>query len=374
MREHRSAAQIVAPVFGAALRPEYRRMLARPVRRTPIPVIDLEGRSVASSPQARPFGIVPQPLRQTIQAIASSRFRSGATVSCMGAFCISRLFAVAAAWDAGVAATVILFPARPCENARACTPAALKVSMNSKSSWQEGLPSNVVSGIEDLQAQSLAALGDDLVAIVLFGSAAEGRLRATSDVNVAIVLERFDPQKIQAWSGGLQMIAAAIELEPLLLLRNEVHDAAEAFAVKFSDILMRHRVVYGTDPVASLSIPREALVRRLKQVLLNLVLRMRQALALYNDAGQTRALVDALGPLRSAAMSLLQAEGRSAPSSREALTTVAGELNAQWPVAIERVRLLREQGTPVVQDAPALLGTLIECAQALFARANRLQA
>ncbi len=35
------------------------------------------------------------------------------------------------------------------------------------------------------------AFGDDLRSIVLFGSAAEGRLRATSDVNLMLVLRRF---------------------------------------------------------------------------------------------------------------------------------------------------------------------------------------
>lgn len=42
--------------------------------------------------------------------------------------------------------------------------------------------------IGELVTALRAALGEDLVSVVLFGTAAEDKLRATSDVNVIIVL------------------------------------------------------------------------------------------------------------------------------------------------------------------------------------------
>ena len=46
--------------------------------------------------------------------------------------------------------------------------------------------------LDELIARAREAFGGDLAAVVLFGSGAEGKLRKTSDVNVILVLRRFD--------------------------------------------------------------------------------------------------------------------------------------------------------------------------------------
>jgi len=80
--------------------------------------------------------------------------------------------------------------------------------METKNNWQEGLSMAIVEGISQLVSECQAALGPDLVSVTLFGSAAEGRLRVTSDVNVALVLKAFDVQKIGVLRNALQPIAA----------------------------------------------------------------------------------------------------------------------------------------------------------------------
>ena len=82
---------------------------------------------------------------------------------------------------------------------------------------------------------------------MLFGSGAEGALRPTSDVNVAVVLERFDPRKAAALRSAFRTAHTAANLAALYLLRPEVAAAAEAFAQKFADIERRHRVLYGDE-------------------------------------------------------------------------------------------------------------------------------
>ena len=63
----------------------------------------------------------------------------------------------------------------------------------------DGLPAHVASVLSDFAAQARDVLAGDLVSVVLFGSAAEGRLRATSDVNLILVLRSFDPEKLGNW-------------------------------------------------------------------------------------------------------------------------------------------------------------------------------
>ena len=59
------------------------------------------------------------------------------------------------------------------------------------------LPEAVRTTLSEFTAAAQQAFADDLVSVVLLGSAAERRLRATSDVNVVLVLRRADPKKLE---------------------------------------------------------------------------------------------------------------------------------------------------------------------------------
>ena len=62
----------------------------------------------------------------------------------------------------------------------------------------DGLPENVERVLEGFVQSAQTAFGTDLISVVLYGSAAEGRMRSTSDVNVIVVLSRFDGARVLA--------------------------------------------------------------------------------------------------------------------------------------------------------------------------------
>src|SRR3954468_13111519 len=192
-----------------------------------------------------------------------------------------------------------------------------------------GLPDTVERAITSFVDAAKQAFGPDLVSIVLFGSGAEQNLRATSDVNILLVLKRFDAAQADSLREPLRFAHAAIELNAMFLLQAEVPAAMEAFAVKFSDILHRHRVLHGSDPFASVTVSDAALLRRLKQVLLNLQIRLRERYLLLSlrEEQLGRVIADAAPPLRASAASLLQLEGNPAPSPKKALERVVSALN-----------------------------------------------
>jgi hypothetical protein len=107
----------------------------------------------------------------------------------------------------------------------------------------------------------------------------------------------------------------------MFLLESEISDAAEAFAVKFSDIGKRRRVVFGPDQFATMKVERPAQIRRLRQVLLNLILRLRRALALgaIGGADLSGVAANAAGPLRVAATTLRDLTSQPPLAPREAL-------------------------------------------------------
>lgn len=192
------------------------------------------------------------------------------------------------------------------------------------------LPESVSKSLDAFVSEAKIVFGDRLVSVVLYGSAAEGRLRKTSDVNVVLVTRSYTPTDASALSAILTFASAAIDLQVMFLLESELATASEIFAVKFSDISRRRRVLYGADPFDSMVISKAALVARLRQVLLNHLLRLRSVLALRNESAEqlSQILADSISPLRACASALLEIRGQTFDSPKRALEIVAGEIRA----------------------------------------------
>ncbi|MGO9992528.1 MAG: hypothetical protein ACLPTF_08425 [Steroidobacteraceae bacterium] len=174
-------------------------------------------------------------------------------------------------------------------------------------SMLEDLPVAAREVLEEFLETLTRFLGRRLQCALLFGSAAEGRLRPTSDLNLLVMADQFAQADLEALQSPLQVGRAAAGLTVLFLENAEFADACEAFAMKFADIKVRHRVLFGANPFAAVEIPRQAEIRRLRQVLLNLKLRLRERYALDGNRPDRLALVvaDMTGPIRVAAATLL---------------------------------------------------------------------
>lgn len=234
------------------------------------------------------------------------------------------------------------------------------------------LPQDVSQGLDRFVASAKEALGEDLVSLVLFGSAAEGRMRATSDVNLMMVLARFDPAKVDRLREPMRLAHALIRLEAMIVLEPELAAAAEAFAVKFADIRARHRVIAGKDVTAAIAPTPAAMAARLRQILLNFILRTRERYVLVSlrDEQLAAVVADAAGPLRAAAEIMLQLEGRPAESPKAALEALARELGGErWTQPLAMLSSVRNEGQlPPGAGGKAVL-ELVALAEALRARA-----
>lgn len=238
------------------------------------------------------------------------------------------------------------------------------------------LPQDVAQGLDGFVASAKEVLGDDLAAIILFGSAAEGRMRATSDVNVLVAIKRFDRERIDRLREPLRHAHAIIRLEAMIILESELADAAEAFAVKFADIRARHRVLAGSDIAASLQPSRPAMLARVRQILLNYILRTRERYVLVSLREEQLAglVADSAGPLRAAAEITLQLEGRPASSPKEALEILARELGGdRWTDPLARLTDARADGQLAVGVGAGAVLELIALAEGLREHATKLQ-
>jgi hypothetical protein len=237
------------------------------------------------------------------------------------------------------------------------------------------LPPAVEEMLSGLVAAARACFQDDLRCIVLFGSGAEGRLRSTSDVNLMFVLRRFDKGRADAFREPLRLAHVAVRTATMFILESELPAAALAFAVKFDDIQRRHRILYGDDVIAALAISPAAKRQRLQQILMNLALRLRERYAALSLREEQLALVlaETAGPLRSAAATLLELEGKPVASPREALAAVAASVpGTGCTAALESISAARDsQSLPPGTAVPAMF-QLMELVAAMQGRLERL--
>jgi len=228
--------------------------------------------------------------------------------------------------------------------------------------------------LEDFIAAARQACGDALHSVVLYGSGAEGRLRATSDVNLILVLTEFTPPMADGLREPLRAGQAAARLAVMFLLESEVAASFDAFPVKYLDIIHRHRILYGKNPFEGLSFSRDTSVFRLKQVLLNLRLRLRSLYVLrgLNEEQLVLVVADAAGPLRSCAATILELEGQPAPSPREALEQIVRGEDSGWHDVLHHLSQARQTRTLEAGVAGKTLYRVMELTELLLSRIGKL--
>jgi predicted nucleotidyltransferase len=86
----------------------------------------------------------------------------------------------------------------------------------------EGVPANVAIVLSTFITTAINAYSDDLSSVVLYGSAAEGKLTSTSDVNLLVILRSFSRDKTDRIRDSFLAAQAAINLQAMFLLEDEV--------------------------------------------------------------------------------------------------------------------------------------------------------
>jgi predicted nucleotidyltransferase len=238
-----------------------------------------------------------------------------------------------------------------------------------------GLTDRIAGFLSQFVEAAIREFGADLRSVVLYGSAAEGKLTPTSDINVLVVAKEFPRAAIDGLRETYRTAEAAVNLKVMFVLESELSFAAEAFAQKFADILRRHRVLHGSDPVASLVISRPAEIFRVKQMLLNLRLRLRESYVSRSLRAEqcARILADTYGPLSTAAATLLELEGGARIPPAAALEQVLRSQARDWRPFLNQILAIREGGQLSADDAARALYQAVELSALLGDRAAALR-
>jgi predicted nucleotidyltransferase len=135
--------------------------------------------------------------------------------------------------------------------------------------------------LAQLKDKLLAAAGDNLKAVVLFGSAARGEYHEKhSDLNVLCVLGRAGADDVEA----LHEAAAWWEQKkfpaPQLFTLDELRASADIFAIELLDMKTHHKMIYGEDFFEELSVPMQLHRLQVERELRTNWLKLRQAILL----------------------------------------------------------------------------------------------
>jgi predicted nucleotidyltransferase len=154
----------------------------------------------------------------------------------------------------------------------------------------------------------VSELGDDLIGLNVYGSAARGEWdEATSDINLLVVLDEIDFELLDRIGDSMARARKKARVVPMVVTDEELREAADVYCVKFDDIRRAHVCVAGKPILDDLEIDSEHLRFVCEFQLRNVAMRMRQFfLQAHGSRSDEKALLlrfftSSLFPLRAVA-------------------------------------------------------------------------
>jgi predicted nucleotidyltransferase len=184
--------------------------------------------------------------------------------------------------------------------------------------------------ISEFVERMRAAAGMNLLAAILYGSAAAGDYVADySDVNLLCVLRETSFAAIEALAPAIEWWGKQKHRAPLLMSAEEMRRSADVFSIEFLDMRRHYRVLWGEDVLKSLEIPMRLHRAQVEYELREKTILLRQRLLIV--AGNAEAKwelllrsLPAFGTLFRHALIALGDAG--AGSKREVAVALAGKL------------------------------------------------
>jgi hypothetical protein len=214
--------------------------------------------------------------------------------------------------------------------------------------------------LDDLVAQLLKAYGDELTAVVLYGSAAAGEhIAKRSDYNVLVIVRGLSLDRLRAEAAVARAWSAGGNPPPLTLTGEEWQRSADIFPMEYADILERHRVLHGTPPFGGVRVDREHLRLQVEHEAMGTLIQFRQGiLASGGDPKQQiELLADSLSTVMVIFRAVIRLHGSVPATDYAALTAdVAGRAEidpAPFVRVIEHVRGTTRLATAAVGDVLA---------------------
>lgn len=185
--------------------------------------------------------------------------------------------------------------------------------------------------LNEFVAKLRSAAGDDIVSVVLYGSAADGEFHADySDLNLLCIVRDTSFAVLNRIATAVDWWQKKKRRPPLVLAAKELNDTADVFSIEFTDIKNRYRVLYGEDPFQNFTVPmhlhRQQLEYELREKLF--LLREHVLLARSSEKALWEVMLNSLSSFTTLFRHVLIELGEQGRKhSREATQELATRLN-----------------------------------------------
>jgi hypothetical protein len=223
------------------------------------------------------------------------------------------------------------------------------------------LPANTRKKLDDLLARLRNVAGDNLEALVLYGSAAGDDFDPEfSDLNVLCLVRRLDAPALRALAPVLRWWRDQKQPDVLLFSNDELRAAADVFAIELHDIKERHKTLFGADPFQAFGVPMQLHNSQVERELRQKTLQLRQSY--LHAAGDKHSVIKLLGTSVSTFITLFRhaliAFGDQTPRDRHEAARRAGKAFAFDPATLETILAMREKRQDV-EDVDSLFASYL---------------
>lgn len=236
------------------------------------------------------------------------------------------------------------------------------------------IPAPVEAALQQFCSALHAALGDQLLSVLLYGGLAKGEFIAqSSDVNVLVVLRQVTVDLLDRMIPAIDQARLEIRLSLLTLAQSDLEVSSDVFPTKFLDIQRHHRLLFGQQVLGKLEITRDRLRRQCAREIQNLLLRLRQ---FYLQRSRRPELIEGtlkrvLSPFLANLATVVELKTGAAPSSKADVIQAAPGLGVNEAIVRDLLSLKRGELKP---DAAGLRRLYADFLAAVEASARVVEA
>lgn len=207
------------------------------------------------------------------------------------------------------------------------------------------LPEAVKEKLLQFSQALQGSLGQRLISLTLYGSAARGVYRPRfSDLNLLLVLESVSHDDLSEMEREFTELRGTVNATPYLLTLNELPRVVAAFPTRFLEMKRGYRVLVGQDVLAGIEVDRKALESRCEQELLNVLLRFRHLLLMGAGGGVLeQAMRRVLPPFIKTLRTLVYLQTGENVDDRDRLMAVAADRFGIPPGAFSQLLAWRRE-------------------------------
>ncbi len=216
----------------------------------------------------------------------------------------------------------------------------------------------VRQALERLTASLRKAFGDDLLSVVLYGSAArDDHYGGGSDLNVVAVVKRLELDTL-ARGGETMRLWEQQGNRPILFLSPEwITGSCDVFPLEFLDILESHVVVSGADPFAGLTVSHSNLRLQCESELKTKLIHLRTGyVEFHQDPDQLSRLVAAsFASIAAVCRGVLRLAGQPVPAASIDVLRTVSRLCGLDIGPFEQAAALKRGGPAALKQDPSAL-------------------